>query len=248
MEARMDAGGEHPIVVAPLETRFFSLPEGVRLLEPGGASPGVTFPGGFLASGIVAGIKQSGRPDMGVVAVAPPWRGTASSGQVSTTNAFAAAPVLITREETRPGGLLAVAINSGNANACTGRPGLEVARAMQRACADALEIPTDRTAVASTGIIGVQLDASLMADATATATAAVAPEQGAAFSQAIMTTDRFAKQCALEVDLPDGVVRLAGCAKGAGMISPAMATMLCVVTTDAVLAPGEAQNLLKAGV
>ena len=244
----METTSEHPIVVSPLETRFFSLPDGVHLVEPDGRSPGVTFPEGFLASGIVVGLKQSGRPDMGVVAVAPEWRGTASSGHVSTTNAFAAAPVVVTREETVPGGLLAVAINSGNANACTGQNGLEVARAMQQACAHTMGIPVDRAAVASTGIIGVQLDASIMADATARAAAAVTADAGAAFSSAIMTTDRFAKECALEVQLPQGVVRLGACAKGAGMISPAMATMLCVVTTDALLEADEAQSLLAGAV
>ena len=242
----METTSEHPIVVSPLETRFFSLPDGVCLVEPEGKSPGVTFPRGFLASGIVAGLKQSGRPDIGVIAVAPEWRDTATSGHVSTTNAFAAAPVVVTREETVPGRLLAVAINSGNANACTGKNGLEVARAMQQACAVALDIPLDRAAVASTGIIGVQLDAFFMAKATTKAAATVGPRAGASFSSAIMTTDRFAKECALEVDLPGGAVRLGACAKGAGMISPAMATMLCVVTTDAVLEPDETQSLLAA--
>jgi glutamate N-acetyltransferase/amino-acid N-acetyltransferase len=235
---------EHPIVGSPLQTRFFSLPEGVRLVEPEGVSPGVTYPAGFLASGIVAGLKQSGRPDMGVLAVAPEYRDSAASATVSTTNAFAAAPVVITRDETEPGGLVALVINSGNANACTGPLGLEVARAMQRACAHALSAPVRRVAVGSTGIIGVQLNAGFMADATQKAAGAVSSEGGIAFARAIMTTDRFAKQCALEVDLPQGTVRLAACGKGAGMIAPAMATMLCAVTTDAHLMPDAARMLL----
>lgn len=235
---------EHPIVVSPLETRFFSLPEGVRLVEPEGISPGVTYPAGFVASGIVVGLKQSGRPDMGVLAVAPEWRDLAASATVATTNAFAAAPVVVTRDETEPGGLVAVAINSGNANACTGPAGLEVARAMQRACAHALSAPVRRVAVGSTGIIGVQLDAGFMTAATQKAAAAVSADGGVAFGRAIMTTDRFAKECALEVDLPQGTVRLAACGKGAGMIAPAMATMLCAVTTDARLGPDDAQGLL----
>ncbi len=244
----MSEASEHPIVVAPLQTQFFALPEGVRLVEPTGISPGITFPEGFVASGVVAGLKQSGRLDMGVVAVTPKCVETAASAHVSTTNAFAAAPVLVTRTETQPGGIVAVAINSGNANACTGENGLHVARAMQRACAQTLSLPQERTAVASTGIIGVQLDADVMAKAVAGAAAAVDPDGGPAFAQAIMTTDRFAKECALDVTLPNGSVRLAACAKGAGMIAPALATMLCVVTTDAVLDTDQTQALLLSAV
>jgi glutamate N-acetyltransferase/amino-acid N-acetyltransferase len=239
---------EHPIVVAPLTTRFFSLPQGVRLVEPTEGSPGVTFPKGFLASGIVVGLKQSGRPDMGVITVAPEWRGSAVSGVVSTTNAFAAAPVVLTREETDADRLVAVVINSGNANACTGARGLQVARVMQESCAAALGVDRREVAVGSTGIIGVQLDAEFMAGAAQKAVGAISESGGNAFGRAIMTTDRFQKQCALEVDLPEGSVRLAACAKGAGMICPAMATMLCVVTTDAVLDPGGVQDLLRSAV
>ena len=237
---------EHPIVVSPLESRFFSLPSNVSLVEPRGSSPGITFPAGFLAGGIAAGLKQSGRLDTGVVAVAPEWAASASSAQVSTTNAFAAAPVIVSRTETRPGAMLAVIINSGNANACTGQQGLEVARTMQRSCAEALGIPTDRQGVASTGIIGVNLSAPLMAAAAAECASSLTTEGGASFARAIMTTDRFAKECALDVALSNGVVRLGACAKGAGMVSPAMATMLCVVTTDAVLGPVDAQDMLDA--
>lgn len=236
---------EHPIVVSPLETRFFSLPEGVRLIETAPGSPGVTFPDGFLASGLVVGLKQSGRPDMGVLTVAEEWRDQATSGVVATTNAFAAAPVVVTRDETDVDRLVAVAINSGNANACTGPGGLEVARAMQRACAHALGVPMRRVAVGSTGIIGVPLDAAFMAAATQRAAVAVDAGGGEAFGRAIMTTDRFPKGCALEVDLPGGPIRMAACGKGAGMIAPALATMLCAVTTDARLEPGEAQALLQ---
>ncbi|MGI5940294.1 MAG: bifunctional glutamate N-acetyltransferase/amino-acid acetyltransferase ArgJ [Thermoleophilia bacterium] len=239
---------EHPILESPLGSRFFSLPDGVRLIEPASGSPGVTYPAGFLASGIAVGLKHSGKRDVGVITVAPAWRETAVSDMVSTSNAFAAAPVIITREEADRGRLLAVVINSGNANACTGSNGLAVARAMQRACADALGIPVRSTAVGSTGIIGAQLETSFMAEAVTKAAAAVQESAGAAFSRAIMTTDRYAKECALELDLPNGTVRLAACAKGAGMIAPAMATMLCVVTTDALLQPGDVEGLLRPAV
>ena len=237
-------GPEHPVVVAPLQSRFIALPDGVRLEEPSGGSPGATYPAGFVAGGVVAGLKDSGRPDMGALAVAPEWREGAASAAVFTTNAFAAAPVVVNRNETDLGHLLAVVMSSGNANACTGEPGLQVARAMQKACAEALGLPAVNVAVGSTGIIGVQLDPAFMAAGARSAAGAVKPGGGPEFDHAIMTTDRFPKMCALEVALPEGNVRLGVCAKGAGMISPAMATMLCVVTTDAAVTAAEMQALL----
>ena len=243
------AGGmHHPVVVAPQESRFFVVPDGVVLVEPAGESPGATFPAGFLASGVVAGLKNSGRTDMGVLAVAPEWRSQATSAAVFTTNAFAAAPVVVDRTECDLDHLVAVAMNSANANACTGEPGLAVARAMQQACAEVLAAPTSAVAVGSTGIIGVQLDAAFMAHGVKKAAEAIGPDGGPDFNRAIMTTDRFPKMCAFEVDTPAGTVRLGVCAKGAGMISPAMATMLCVVTTDAVLTPEEMHSLLRTAV
>jgi glutamate N-acetyltransferase / amino-acid N-acetyltransferase len=241
-------GPDHPVVVAPLQSRFIALPEGARLEEPAGGSPAATYPAGFVATGIVTGLKDSGRPDMGVLAVAPEWRDNAASAAVFTTNAFAAAPVVVNRTETDLARLLGVVMSSGNANACTGEPGLVVARAMQKACAATLGVPQANVAVGSTGIIGVQLDPERMAAGAAKAAAAVKPGGGPDFDRAIMTTDRFPKMCALEVTLPEGTVRLGVCAKGAGMISPAMATMLCVVTTDAAVSPAEMQGLLKTAV
>ncbi len=131
-------------------TRWWSLrsprgssrfPHWARLEEPDAGSPGATYPEGFVAAGIVAGFKESGKPDMGVLAVAPEWRDKAASAAVFTTNAFAAAPVVVNRTETDLTHLLGVVMSSGNANACTGEPGLVVARAMQKACAEALGVP-----------------------------------------------------------------------------------------------------------
>jgi glutamate N-acetyltransferase / amino-acid N-acetyltransferase len=237
-------GPNHPIVVKPLQARFLALPEWARLEEPAGGSPGATYPAGFVAGGVVAGLKDSGRPDMGVLAMATEWRDKAASAAVFTTNAFAAAPVLVNRNETDLAHLVAVVMSSGNANACTGEPGLLVARAMQSACAETLGVPAGNVAVGSTGIIGVQLDPDFMAAGARSAAGAVKTGGGPDFDHAIMTTDRFPKMCALEVTLPEGTVRLGVCAKGAGMISPAMATMLCVVTTDAVVSPVAMQELL----
>jgi glutamate N-acetyltransferase/amino-acid N-acetyltransferase len=241
-------GPDHPVVVAPLQSRFLGFPAGSRLEEPAAGSPGATYPAGFLAGGVVAGLKESGRPDMGALAVAPEWREGAASAAVFTTNAFAAAPVQLNRGETDLGRLLAVVVNSANANACTGEAGLRVARAMQQTAAQTLGVPAANVAVCSTGIIGVQLDAAFMAAGARLAASAVKPGGGPDFDHAIMTTDRFPKMCALEVALPEGTVRLGVCAKGAGMISPAMATMICVVTTDAVLTSEEMQILLDGAV
>ena len=238
-------GPDHPVVVTPLQSRFIALPEGTRLVEPAGGSPGATYPVGFVGAGIVTGLKDSGRPDMGVLAVAPEWRDTAASAAVFTTNAFAAAPVVVNRKETDLTQLLGVVMSSGNANACTGEAGLVVARAMRKACAVTLGVPPANVAVGSTGIIGVQLDPERMAAGARKAAAAVKPGGGPDFDRAIMTTDRFPKMCALEVALPEGTVRLGVCAKGAGMISPAMATMLCVVTTDAVVSSAEMRGFLR---
>jgi glutamate N-acetyltransferase/amino-acid N-acetyltransferase len=244
----LGGGPDHPVVIAPLHSRFLGLPKGAALVEPGGVSPGATHPEGFLAGGIVGGIKEGGRRDMGVLAVALEWRGKASSAAVFTTNAFAAAPVVVDRTECDLSHLSAVAVNSGNANACTGEVGIAVARAMQGACAAVLGVKTSAVAVLSTGIIGVQLDAVLMAEGIRKAAAAIKADGGAEFNNSIMTTDRFPKICAVTVKTEAGTVRLGVCAKGAGMIAPALATMLCVVTTDAELTPEESRSLLESAV
>ena len=237
-------GPKHPVVVDPAASRFLVMPAGVTLVEPGGLSPGVTYPRGFLAAGVAAGIKESGRKDLGVVAVAPEYRADTVGAAVFTTNSFAAAPVLLSRKETSVATLAAVVMNSGNANACTGPAGLTAARAMQNTAAQALGLAADRVGVASTGIIGVPLSGVKAAQGVRAAVAALSPSGGRDFAESILTTDRFAKVGAFDVATDDGVIRLGACAKGAGMISPSMATMLCLVTTDAGIAPSVARSLL----
>ncbi len=238
-------GANHPVVVTPSESRFFCLPEGVRLEEPDGVSPGAGHPLGFVASGVVAGLKDSGRPDVGVLAVAPEWRSHAASAAVFTTNAFAAAPIQLNRTECDLEHLVAVAVNSANANACTGEPGLEVARTMQKVCAEELGVPSAQVAVGSTGIIGVQLDGALVANGLRKAVATAKPGAGLEFNRSIMTTDKYPKICAVSAETSAGTVRLGVSGKGAGMIAPALATMICVVTTDAVLTPEQMQSMLR---
>jgi glutamate N-acetyltransferase/amino-acid N-acetyltransferase len=244
----LGGGPDHPVVIAPLHSRFLRFPKGLTLLEPEGDSPGATFPTGFLAGGIVAGIKESGRPDLGVLAVAPAWRAKATSAAVFTTNAFAAAPVTVNRTACDLGHLVAVVVNSGNANACTGEEGMAVARAMQSSTAHALGVRPEQVAVGSTGIIGVQLDALMVGPGAKKAAASLRPDGGPEFNRSIMTTDRFPKTCAGTVETSSGTVRLGICAKGAGMIAPAMATMICLVTTDAELTPKQARSVLRTAV
>ncbi len=235
----------HPVVVSPLSSELWSLPEGVRLVEDGGISPGVTYPRGFVAAGVPAGLKESGRPDVGILAAEVEFRGGVTSAAVFTSNAFAAAPVVVSQRETQLSKMCAVVVNSGSANACTGVEGMVVARAMQAAGGEFLGVGPEHVGVASTGLIGTVPSVDHLRNGIATAAEQLARDGGQSFLSSIMTTDRFPKACALEVETVDGIVRLGGCAKGAGMIAPAMATMLCFVTTDAVVSPGVIRSLLR---
>ena len=237
-------GPFHPVVVDPTASVFFGVPDDVVLVEPPEGSPGVTHPRGFLAAGVAAGLKESGRLDLGVVSVAPDHRANAVGAAVFTRNSFAAAPVVVSRKEVMLDRLTAVVMNSGSANACTGTAGLSAARAMQAATAAALGVPGNRVGVASTGPIGRLLDTSATLGGIDAAVGALAPDGGSRFSEAILTTDRFPKICAVDVHTREGVVRVGATAKGAGMIAPGMATMLCLVTTDAVLTPTVARSVL----
>jgi glutamate N-acetyltransferase / amino-acid N-acetyltransferase len=237
-------GPEHPVVAHPESSAFLELPAGVTEVGAGTRSPGVTHPDGFLAGAAAAGIKESGRPDVGVVVVAPEYRHDVVSAAVFTRNAFAAAPVLVSQKETSLTKLAAVVMNSGNANACNGAGGLATARAMQAACGEALGIPAARIGVASTGVIGVPLDTNRIVRGIKDAVTCLSSEGGVDFAASILTTDRYPKTMAVDVQTKDGLVRLAATAKGAGMIAPGMATMLCLVTTDAGLSTGVARSLL----
>ena len=198
-------------------------------------------PGGFRAASAWAAIKPAGVVDLGLLVCDGPDPVSAAR---FTRSGVLAPPVLVTRDETIANGLRAVIANSGNANAATGRAGMEAARAMQRAAAGALGIDPGSVGVASTGVIGVPLPTAGLPSAAAAAAAALRPDGAEAFSEAIMTTDAFPKRATLSVALPSGTVRLSAQAKGAGMIEPAFATMLCFVQTDAALAPETAELLL----
>ena len=189
-------------------------------------------PQGFKASGIAAGIKPEGL-DLGLLVSDRP---ETTSAARFTRSGVLAAPVQVTQERSDLGALRVVAANSGNANAATGRPGLDEAARMQGAAAMAGGAPTEGVAVCSTGVIGVQLDGQVTVKGLLKARGELREDGAFDFADAIKTTDILDKQVALDVDLPSGTVRLTAQAKGAGMIQPNFATMLCFVQTDAALA------------
>jgi glutamate N-acetyltransferase/amino-acid N-acetyltransferase len=189
---------------------------------------GVCAPGGFTASGVACGLKESGEPDLCILKS----QQRCAAAAVFTTNAFRAAPLLVTMDHLREDGLLqAAVVNSGNANAWTGERGMEDAKAMADIAAREMGIRSRDVAVASTGIIGSYLNMDKMAKGIAEAAGSLDGEGGGQAARAIMTTDTRPKEVAWEYD----GYRVGGMAKGAGMIKPDMATMLAFITTDAAV-------------
>jgi glutamate N-acetyltransferase/amino-acid N-acetyltransferase len=204
----------------------------------------VSAPAGFRAAGVACGIKKSGGLDLALIV-----SDTAASGAaVFTTNKAQAAPVLVskTRLESSGGRARVVVINSGCANACTGADGLRTAEVMADAAARAVNADASEVLVASTGVIGVSLDRQRVTEGITAALATLARTGGAAAARAIMTTDPFPKEAAVEVTSAAGTFRVGGIAKGSGMIEPLMATMLGVVTMDAAVRPALLQRALAA--
>jgi len=217
-------------------SRWVPAPGHVRELDPGSG-----LPGGFRAAGVAAGLKQSGRPDVGLLVCDGE---EAVSAARFTASGTAAAPVLLTRERCRLQELKVVLVNSGCANAATGRRGLEDAAKTQGAAAMAAGADPARVALASTGAISHFLPVDAVLKGILQARAELDRNGDGAFQQAIQTTDAFEKRANLELELPSGTVRLNAQCKGAGMISPNFATMLCFIQTDAALAPETAELLL----
>ena len=196
---------------------------------------GVTAPSGFRASGLHCGIKASGKPDLSLIVSDTP----ASAAGVFTVNLAKAAPVYLCQEHLASTGGLAKAIvtNSGCANACTGPQGVADAKEMAQITASALGCSEDQVLVASTGVIGVNLKMDKIRAGVPQAVSQLAADGGAAAARAIMTTDPFPKEYAVEVTTEFGSFRVGGMAKGSGMIEPRMATMLGYLTTDAAVDP-----------
>jgi len=193
----------------------------VTELEPTGLARG------FRAAGVAAGLKPDGL-DVGVLASDEP--ATVSAARF-TTNARVGAPVIASREAQLER-LRAVVANSGGSNTGDGQRGLETARATQALAGELLGIAPEQVGVASTGVIGTELPRQPLLDGVREAVSRLGHD-AAAFSEAILTSDRAPKRACVEVALPSGRVTLSAQAKGAGMISPRFATMLCFVQTDA---------------
>jgi glutamate N-acetyltransferase/amino-acid N-acetyltransferase len=198
-------------------------------------------PRGFRATGVACGLKADGGLDLGLLVSDEPE--TVSAARF-TRSGVLAAPVLLCQDRCRLGALRAVVANSGNANAATGNRGYEEAARVQGAAAMVAGAEPDAVAVASTGVIGVQLPGDRIVSGLRTASESLAADGAQRFAESIMTTDALDKHARLEVELPSGTVTLSAQAKGAGMISPNFATMLCFVQTDAALQQETADLLL----
>ena len=184
------------------------------------------------------GIKE-GKNGLGIVVC----RGKIAG--VFTKNRFKAAPVVLTQEHVKSGEVEGIIVNSGNANAFTGEQGLKNARRMAELLAKKLNVPINKIAVASTGVIGVQLDMEWIESKfeEVFANLGTSREHALSFAKSIMTTDSFPKECVIRDQFT-----IAGVAKGAGMIAPNMATMLAFIFTDADFEPEELQDMLKKAV
>ena len=198
----------------------------------------ITAPQGFVAAGVTAGLKPSGRADVALVRNLGP---SMSAAAVFTSNRVFAAPVKWSRQAVADGQLQAVILNSGGANACTGPEGFADSAATASRVADRLGLITDNVAVCSTGLIGVRLPMDLLLAGVDDAAASLAPDGGPDAARAIMTTDTVAK----EAVVAGAGWSIGGMAKGAGMLAPGLATMLVVLTTDAELPADALQGALR---
>jgi glutamate N-acetyltransferase/amino-acid N-acetyltransferase len=212
----------------------------------------ISLPKGFAFAAMACGIKKSGAPDLAIIASENP----ASAVAAFTTNRVQAAPVLLSKAHLRQsrGRMRGILVNSGNANCCTGGAGIAAARKTAKALADELSCRKEEIFVCSTGVIGVPLPAERMLAAIPglTLTLQTGPEAFAKFARGILTTDTRPKLASAEARLKGGTVRIAGCAKGAGMIAPQLhtrtATMLAFLLTDAALPPALLRRALAAAV
>ncbi|MBI4580605.1 MAG: bifunctional glutamate N-acetyltransferase/amino-acid acetyltransferase ArgJ [Planctomycetes bacterium] len=206
----------------------------------------ITAPMGFSAGSAAAGIKTTGKPDVGVLvadALCP-------AAAVFTRNRFCGAPVVVGREHVRSGRLRAIIVNSGCSNVATGNRGIADARAMCRRVADQLGARETDVLPSSTGVIGVFLPMAKVAAGidAAMATLSSSAAAGCGFARAIMTTDTRTKQACARFRIGKLRFTVAGCCKGSGMIAPNMATMLAYLTTDAGLTASELRTILGGAV
>ncbi len=198
----------------------------------------VTAAKGFLAAGVRAGLKKSGNPDLALVQNLGPIKHAAA---VFTSNRALANPVLWSKEVIKDGTLEAVVLNSGGANCYTGAQGFQTTHATAEAVAEALQVSSSDVLVCSTGLIGDQLDRDKVLAGVAEAARELSATGGPAAAEAIMTTDSVFKQATAA----GAGFTVGGMAKGAGMLAPGLATMLVVVTTDAVVSSADLDSALR---
>ncbi len=205
---------------------------------------GVTAPLGFLAAGIHCGIKKAGILDLALIVseVSGPVAG------VFTKNQVAAAPVILDRLHLKHQRGRAVLVNSGNANACTGKQGLAAAKTMASLVAQKFHVPVEEVFVGSTGVIGRRLPIHLIKAGLPILLSKLGRQGGRDAAQAILTTDLRPKTTAVALRIGGRTITIGGMAKGSGMIHPNMATMLAYLTTDAAIAPNALQRALLAAV
>jgi glutamate N-acetyltransferase/amino-acid N-acetyltransferase len=204
-------------------------------------SGGVTAPQGFLAGGLYCGIRKAKKDLMVIHSTTP-----AAAAGVFTLNKTQAAPILVDKLQLQRSSLCsAIVANSGNANACTGERGLNDAWKMVELTADSLRVPKEQVLVSSTGVIGQYLPMDKVAAGIKELSIQLSRSGNTDAAEAIMTTDTYPKEVAVQFTLGSSVLTLGGVAKGSGMIAPHMATMLAFITTDAVIAAPVLQKALK---
>lgn len=202
-------------------------------------SGGVCAPKGFVGKAISAGIKNPDAPRLDMALIYSTK--SCTSAATFTTNRVKAAAVKLTQAHIRRANIRAIFANSGNANACTGVRGIEDAKTISRAISGALGLRASEIGICSTGVIGLPMPMMRIEPKLAELTTDLSPDAGEDIARAIMTSDTKPKEIAVEFSVGDKKVRIGACCKGAGMISPCMATMLCFITTDAKIS----RNLLQ---
>ncbi|NPV27035.1 MAG: bifunctional glutamate N-acetyltransferase/amino-acid acetyltransferase ArgJ [Firmicutes bacterium] len=204
-------------------------------------SGGVTAPNGFKAAGVEAEIKNKNKKDLAIIFSEKP----AAAAAVHTLNRVKAAPILVNQEHLANGQAQAIVVNSGNANACNGEQGVADARRIAALAAELLGIAPQDVLVASTGVIGQPLPMERIEKGIREAVQKLDKAGGTAAAEAIMTTDTFKKELAIEITIQGKTVKIGAMAKGSGMIHPHMATMLAFLTTDAAVTPTALQQAIR---
>ena len=203
-------------------------------------SGGITAVPGIRASGVHGGLKSDNQKDVALIVADSP----AVAAGVFTRNRVCAATVLLSREHLKDPVAQAIVVNSGNANACTGEPGLNNARKMAALVGEQLDIEPQNVLVSSTGVIGVQLPMDAITKGIERAADTLREDGGHDAAQAIMTTDTVPKEIAVEIEVGGEKVKIGGMTKGSGMIAPNMATMLAFLAADVNIAGAPLQEAL----